>query len=196
MHRNSPTCLFLVSGFINIDCGIAENTSYTDKTTGLNYVSDTAFVDTGVSKSISLQYNNGSLEQQFWSVRSFPDGIKNCYNLKPAQGKGNRYLVRASFMYGNYDSKDTLPVFDLYLGANKWDSVKLVDASMIMTMEIIHIPTSNYEFVCLLNTGNGIPFISALELRLLKNSTYRTPSESVVLYRRLDMGSETNKSIR
>nr|XP_048319484.1 probable LRR receptor-like serine/threonine-protein kinase At1g05700 [Ziziphus jujuba var. spinosa] len=184
------------SGFISIDCGIAENTSYTDKTTGLYYISDSSFIETGVSKSISLQYNSDTREQQFWNVRSFPDGIKNCYTLKPAQGRGNRYLIRASFMYGNYDSKDTIPAFDLYLGANKWDSVKLDNASSITVMEIMHIPSSNYVFVCLLNTGYGTPFISALELRHLTNNTYRTPSESLVLYRRLDMGTITNKSIR
>ncbi|KAF3445139.1 hypothetical protein FNV43_RR14832 [Rhamnella rubrinervis] len=99
-------------------------------------------------------------------------------------------------MYENHDSKDSVPVFDLYLGANKWDSVKLENASSVTTMEIIHIPTSNHVLVYLLNTGYWTPFISALELRLLKNSTYRTPSKSVVLYRRLDLGSEANNSIR
>lgn len=78
-------------------------------------------------------------------------------------------------MYGNYDSKDTFPVFDLYPGANKWDSVKLDNASSITVMEIMHIPISNYVFVCLVNTGYGTPFISALELRLLRNSTTELP---------------------
>lgn len=99
-------------------------------------------------------------------------------------------------MYGNYDSKESLPAFDLYLGANKWDSVKLDNASSVTTMEIIHIPTSHCVFICLLNTGRGTPSISALELRLLKNATYRIPVETMVLYRRLDLGSEANKSIR
>ncbi|KAL5581642.1 hypothetical protein UlMin_014084 [Ulmus minor] len=190
VHAQSQT------GFISIDCGMADNSSYTDQTTGLNYLSDTTFTDSGVSKSISTEYRTETLEQQFWNVRSFPEGEKNCYTLKPAQGKGYKYLIRARFMHGNYDDKGiTMPIFDLYLGANKWDSVKLENASSITTMEIIHIPPSKYLHVCLVNTGHGTPFISALELRPLKNSTY-TPSESAVLYRRLDVGSQVNQSIR
>ncbi|KAG5391179.1 hypothetical protein IGI04_032720 [Brassica rapa subsp. trilocularis] len=39
-----------LTGFISIDCGIPSGSSYTDDTTGINYVSDSSFVETGVSK--------------------------------------------------------------------------------------------------------------------------------------------------
>ena len=185
------------SGFISIDCGMPENSTYIDGTTGINYVSDSPFIENyvGVSSSISLEYNSNSLEQQLWNLRSFPQGEKNCYTLKPEDGKGNKYLIRARFLYGNYDGKVIVPGFDLHLGANKWSSVKLENASTVTTMEIIHIPISDYIFVCLVNTGHGTPFISALELRPLKNSTY-TPTQAAVLYRRYDVGSRSNKLIR
>ncbi|PON36237.1 Mitogen-activated protein kinase kinase kinase [Parasponia andersonii] len=182
------------SGFISIDCGIGENSSYTEQTTSINYVSDSAFLDNniGTSGTIALEYSESdTLEGQFYNVRSFPHGDKNCYTLKPEQGKGTKYLIRAGFLYGNYDGKGIVPTFDLYLGANKWDSVKLNNASSVTTMEIIHISPTDYVFVCLVNTGHGTPFISALELRPLKNFSY-TPTQAAVLYRRLDVGSKSN----
>ena len=40
-------------------------------------------------------------------------------------------------------------------------------------MVIIHVPLTDYIDVCLINTGRGVPFISALELRHLDNSIYQ-----------------------
>ena len=98
------------------------------------------------------------------NVRSFPEGARNCYTLEPEKGKGNKYLIRAFFMYGNYDSKNQLPVFKLYLGVDKWDTIKFKNSNKIVRKEIIHIPKTDYIDVCLVNNGSGIPFISALEL--------------------------------
>lgn len=184
------------SGFISIDCGIPKNSSYTDSVTGIKYISDANFTETGVSKSISSDFNTTTLPQQFWYVRSFPEGERNCFIIKLAQGKGFKYLIRASFMYGNYDGEGKAPVFDLYMGVNKWDSVVLNNESSIITKEVIHaLPTSSI-CICLVNTGFGSPFISSLEFRLLKNASYVTDFELLALYRRLDVGSTTNKTVR
>ncbi|KAK0598006.1 hypothetical protein LWI29_030731 [Acer saccharum] len=183
------------SGFISIDCGLPENSGYMDKKTGINYTSDATFTETGVSYNISSEYNSNTLEQQFLNVRSFPDGTRNCYTIKPAL-ENIKFLIRARFMYGNYDGRSKLPSFDLLLGADVWDSVELGNASTIVTKEIIHIPRSSYLYVCLVNTGSGTPFISSLEFRVLKNTTYRTQSGSLLLYLRLDLGSTTNETIR
>ncbi|XP_060958834.1 putative leucine-rich repeat receptor-like protein kinase At2g19210 [Cannabis sativa] len=189
--------IYYFTGFISIDCGITENMTYTDKTTELNYVSESGFIENNIGErhTISLEYHFNTLDQQFSTLRSFPQGDKNCYTLRPGDGKGNKYLIRARFLYGNYDGRMTLPVFDLYLGANKWSSVKFDNANISLTKEIIHIPSSDYIFVCVVNTGHGTPFISALELRPLKNSTY-TSATAAVLYRRLDVGSTSNISVR
>ncbi|KAK1575107.1 hypothetical protein Q3G72_002667 [Acer saccharum] len=183
------------SGFISIDCGLPENSGYTDKKTGINYTSDATFTETGLSYNISSEYNSNTLEQQFLNVRSFPDGTRNCYTIKPAL-ENIKFLIRARFMYGNYDGRSKLPSFVLLLGADVWDSVELGNASTIVTKEIIHIPRSSYLYVCLVNTGSGTPFISSLEFRVLKNTTYRTQSGSLLLYLRLDLGSTTNETIR
>ncbi|KAK0598371.1 hypothetical protein LWI29_034055 [Acer saccharum] len=186
------------SGFISIDCGIPSASGYNDENTGIQYISDATFVVSGITKSIPPEFQTNSLEKQFYNVRSFPEGNKNCYTLNPAQGKDGKYLIRARFMYGNYDGTGSVPQFDLHLGVNIWDTIKLDNTSSIFTTEIIHVPSTNYIYVCLVNTGLGTPFISSLELRLLKNSTYETQtlSESLVLLRRYDLGSITNRSVR
>ncbi|KAA8541723.1 hypothetical protein F0562_022875 [Nyssa sinensis] len=184
------------SGFISIDCGISEDFSYKDETTNIYYTSDAQYIDTGVNMNISPEYNSTTLQQQYANVRSFPQGIKNCYTLRPAQGKDNKYLIRALFMYGNYDALDKVPEFYLYLGVNLWDSVALNNASDVVMKEIIHTPSTNYIYVCLVNSGFGVPFISALELRPLNNSIYKTQSGSLGLFARYDMGSTIDQTIR
>ena len=112
--------------------------------------------------------------------------------------KGDKYLVRTSFMYGNYDAKNEAPEFDLHLGPNLWETMVFRNASAVIVKEIIHLLQSNYLHVCLVNTGKGIPFISALELRLLKNITYNTQSETESLepFFRNDFGSSSNSTFR
>ena len=100
-------------------------------------------------------------------------------------------------MYVNYDEQDTLPEFDLYVGVNIWDKVKFDNESHIVIKEIIHVSLMDHINVCLLSTGSGTPFISALELRHFHNSSYRIPpTKSLVLYRRFDVGSTTGQIIR
>ncbi|XP_052300417.1 putative leucine-rich repeat receptor-like protein kinase At2g19210 [Citrus sinensis] len=183
------------SGFISIDCGLSENSGYTDKLTGLNYTSDATLIETGVIYNISSVYSRATLAQQFLNVRSFLEGARNCYTLKPARGN-TKFLIRASFMYGNYDGQGKPPSFDIILEADVWDSIEFEDESTIVTKEIIHIPQKNFIYVCLVNKGSGTPFISALELRPLKNSTYTTESGSLSLFRRWDIGSRTSETFR
>ena len=128
------------------------------------------------------------------NVRSFPEGARNCYTLEPEKGKGNNYLIRAVFMYGNYDSKNQLPVFKLHLGVDEWDTINFNNSSQTVRKEIIHVPKTDYIDVCLVNNGSGTPFISALELRPLGNSSYnKTESGSLLLFNRWDIGSEQEK---
>ncbi|XP_004298555.1 PREDICTED: putative leucine-rich repeat receptor-like protein kinase At2g19210 [Fragaria vesca subsp. vesca] len=173
------------SGFISIDCGRTENSSYTEQTTGINYISDTGFVDTGESKLV-LRYVKDFYQQRYWGVRSFPEGIRNCYKINVTTG--DKYLIRVSFVYGNYDGKGKLPTFLLYLGTNLWDSVKVRNESYVINKELIHVAPQNYIHVCLVNNGSGVPFISAIELRPLTVTSYPTQTGSLALNWRLDIG--------
>lgn len=144
---------------------------------------------------ISPEFRTYDIDQQLQNLRSFPEGNRNCYNV--GLKKGSKYLIRATFMYGNYDGQNKAPQFDIHLGSTKWDTVETIDATMIITKEIIHVNTMSYLLACLANTGSGTPFISALEFRPLKNASYNyTESGSLVRITRLDIGSTTNQTVR
>ena len=172
--------------------------SYFDAKTEIYYVSDSEFIDTGINFDVSMEHSSksGTPDQQLMTVRSSPEGTKNCYTLQPPQGKDNKYLIRASFMYGDYDSKNQLPEFKLYLDVNEWDIVKFNNLYDIVRKEIIHVLRTDYIYICLVNTGFGSPFISALELRLLSNSIYTMQSGSLILFKRLDIGSTRSQTVR
>lgn len=182
------------SGFISIDCGLQpDNSSYTESSTGIDYVSDSSYTDTGTNSFVAPEYR-ANMMQSMWSVRSFPEGSRNCYTI--GVNITAKYLIRAAFMYGNYDTRNELPGFDLHLGPNKWDSVKLESSEQTVSKEIIYSVLTDTLQVCLVNTGNGTPFISVLELRQLPDSSYATKSESLQLFQRLDFGSSTNLTVR
>ncbi|XP_057966979.1 probable LRR receptor-like serine/threonine-protein kinase At4g29180 isoform X2 [Malania oleifera] len=182
------------TGFISMDCGVPENFNYVDSDTGVSYTSDEPYIGTGVNKNISAEYaypNNLALPQPLSDLRSFPEGNKNCYTLTPRGGNGSLNLIRASFLYGNYDGENRLPKFELYLDVNLWSVVQFSSAADAFTTEIISIASSDTLSICLVNIGSGTPFISALELRPLNRSIYSTvfrSSGSLVLFERLNMG--------
>jgi len=159
--------------------------NYSALETGINYISDVNFIDTGVTKKIAAT----DIRQELQHVRSFPIGVRNCYRINVTSG--TKYLIRASFYYGNYDNLNKPPQFDLHFGANVWDTVKFADLSEITDSEIIYTPSQDYIQPCLVNTGKGTPFISVIELRNLHNEVYVTNSAKSVVSpsRRFDEGS-------
>ncbi|KAJ3686476.1 hypothetical protein LUZ61_015640 [Rhynchospora tenuis] len=184
------------NGFINIDCGLVSMTSYVDSVTGLTYVSDDDYIDTGVNSNISSQYTLNENDTKLETLRSFPGNIKNCYTLKPV-AQGLKYLVRATFYYGNYDHTGKLPSFDLYFGVNFWTSVFIQSSSEWIFYEIIAIAPANYIEVCLVNTEHGNPFISVLESRPINGTLYEADSKkSLNNTNRNDIGSNNKNPLR
>ncbi|KAF3328439.1 putative LRR receptor-like serine/threonine-protein kinase [Carex littledalei] len=190
--KKNGTALKLYS-FINIDCGITSNTSYVDSFTGLTYVSDDQYIDTGLNDNISSHYAVKKEYRNLETLRRFPNGTKNCYILTPVT-KGSKYLVRATFYYGNYDGLENSPSFDLYFGVNFWFTVSLSRPDYFYAPEIIAMAPANYIQVCLVNTGLGTPFISALELRPLSSTLYELAkaTQSLNLFDRRDLGSNNS----
>ncbi|PSS07381.1 Leucine-rich repeat receptor-like serine/threonine-protein kinase [Actinidia chinensis var. chinensis] len=190
-----------IPGFISIDCGLpVDSSGYIDQRTGIFYTSDEGFAEEGESKRITTELSP-AIDTYLQNVRSFPKFGRNCYTLKPKAGKNNTYLIRATFLYGNYDSRNSPPAFDLYLGTNLWDSLNFTDDREIVRKEIIYIPTTDYIDICLINQSSigvpfkGVPFISALELRLLNNDIYKTESgSSLEIWERYDYGNADNTS--
>ncbi|XP_031116721.1 putative leucine-rich repeat receptor-like protein kinase At2g19210 [Ipomoea triloba] len=193
-------------GFISIDCGLAEGASYSDYNIGgLDYWPDAGFLesDTGISSYIQKSYITDHIDKHLWTVRSFPEGDRNCYDLSGSSEqvvKGKRVLIRASFLYGNYDGKNETPSFELHLGVEMWDRVQFRGPLDVVRKEIVHVPSSNILKVCLVCTDQGTPFISALELRPLKDDAYPTNAsvamnESLVGFKRYNYGAEDKHSI-
>ncbi|KAJ3704081.1 hypothetical protein LUZ61_007786 [Rhynchospora tenuis] len=184
------------NGFISIDCGLPENGSYIDDHTKLSYISDTQFIDTGLNHNISKEYTP-SVSKQYLTVRSFNSGTRNCYSLKSLV-PGSKYLIRATFLYGNYDGLNQFSMFDLYIGVNFWKTVNISNAVTPVIAEVITVALADYVQVCLVNTGGGTPFISSLDLRPLKDTLYllANSTQSLALVKRLNAGPTDTTIIR
>lgn len=168
------------AGFVSIDCGFANSNAYNDSSTGIQFDPDAGF-EGGLSHKISAEFMADSDEHQK-TLRSFPDGSRNCYTLPSTTGK--KYLVRATFTYGNYDglnkSQDgSLFLFGLHIGVNFWDAVNFTNWGVPIWKEVLTVAPSNNISVCLINFGSGTPFISTLELRPLQDMMYPFVNTSV-----------------
>ncbi|KAL2332312.1 hypothetical protein Fmac_019893 [Flemingia macrophylla] len=179
------------SGFISIDCGAPADANYMDAITGIKYISDANFINTGESQTVASELQNIYL-RHLWTARSFPEGKRNCFKINIT--RGSKYLIRTNFLYGNYDGLNKLPEFDLHLGPNRWDTVTIYNASIDVYYEIIHVPSLDYIQICLADTGHGTPFISSIEIRTLKKDAYVTQLGTLQRYQRCDLG--TNKTDR
>ncbi|KAM0843311.1 hypothetical protein ACQ4PT_057790 [Festuca glaucescens] len=187
-------------GFISIDCGLLESASgYVDNGTKLSFVSDAGLIDAGTNYNMSAEYITRAMGRSFHNVRSFGGGAsaRNCYTLRSLVS-GLKYLIRAKFMYGNYDGLNRAPVFDLHLGVNYWTTVNITDADTPVIVEVIAVVPGNSTQVCLVNTGSGTPFISSLDLRPLKNFLYpmANATQGLVLLARANFGPSDGKLIR
>ncbi|CAL9244150.1 unnamed protein product [Arabidopsis halleri] len=181
-------------GFISLDCGLpaSELSPYNESETGLQFSSDATFIQSGTTGNIQANRESEFLKPS-WTLRYFPEGRRNCYNLNVE--KGRNHLIRARFVYGNYDGRNIGPKFDMYLGPNLWVTI---DMEMLVNgtrEEILHIPTSNSLQICLVKTGDTTPMISTLEIRPMGNDSYVTESGSLKLYFRLYL-SESESYIR
>ncbi|VAI61996.1 unnamed protein product [Triticum turgidum subsp. durum] len=167
------------SGFLSVDCGWTDSagSTYNDSATGLPYDSDGKFMEGGLSSKISAEFIADAGNEQQKTLRSFPDGKRNCYTLPSAIGK--KFLLRAMFSYGNYDglnrSMDGSPfIFGLHIGVNFWETVNLtnLDPSLTLWKEVLTMAPANLLSFCLINLGSGTPFVSSLELRPLGDAMY------------------------
>ncbi|XP_057519609.1 senescence-induced receptor-like serine/threonine-protein kinase isoform X2 [Amaranthus tricolor] len=172
------------TGYINIDCG-------NNKTNNETIKSDSEYIDTGTNAEILNQDIIDYFDAEpLKTLRSFPDGKRNCYSIKPENGKESKYLIRARFLYGNYDNLNAPPKFDLYIGVDYWGTLN----HSYSVVEIIYKPVSDLIHVCLVNTGHGTPFISDLVLRPVNSLLYNSGSGSLRTIRRYDTGEKVSNA--
>ncbi|PON32472.1 Mitogen-activated protein kinase kinase kinase [Parasponia andersonii] len=177
-------------GFVSLDCGGTD--SYKDEI-GLQWSPDE--VTYGEAASISVA---NETRRQYETLRHFPaDSRKYCYTLNVTPR--TRYLIRASFLYGNFDDDNVYPKFDISLGATHWATIVISDANLIETRELIFLASTPTVSVCLSNATTGQPFISTLELRQFNGSVYYTEYEDeyyLSVSARINFGADSEAPIR
>uniref|UniRef100_A0A0E0B1X9 Malectin-like domain-containing protein n=1 Tax=Oryza glumipatula TaxID=40148 RepID=A0A0E0B1X9_9ORYZ len=177
-------------GFLSIDCGLeADSGAYTDIDRGIFYVPDGPYVDAGENHEVAADLKEGHIRPDL-TIRSFPSGMRNCYTL-PTDA-GSKYLVRVVAVYGNYDGKNNSVglQFNLHIGTNYWDTVQ---PGRRPVYEALFVAWGSWAPVCLVNTGQGTPFASSVELRPLGSELYPAvmANQSIRLYTRHNLGSTT-----
>ena len=170
-----------------------KETTYVETSTNITYKSDANYTDSGLVGKINDAHKT-LVQQPLWALRSFPEGERNCYNFNLTVN--STYLIRGTFLYGNYDGLNQSPSFDLHIGASKWTSVNIVGVTDTVMPEIIHVLTQKRLQVCLVKTGKTTPFISSLELRPLINNIYIAESGSMVLQNRVYFPSDSTSIVR
>ncbi|XP_004302840.1 PREDICTED: probable LRR receptor-like serine/threonine-protein kinase At1g67720-like [Fragaria vesca subsp. vesca] len=177
-------------GFVSLDCGGEE--FFTDDL-GLNWSPD----ELHYGETSFIEVVNET-RKQYTSLRHFPaDSRKYCYTMNVTSR--TRYLLRATFLYGNFDSNNVYPSFDISLGATHWSTIVISDANTIEMRELIFLATSPTVSVCLSNATTGQPFISTLELRQFNGSVYFTDYEQrfyLSVSARINFGADSEDSIR
>ncbi|XP_051132282.1 probable LRR receptor-like serine/threonine-protein kinase At1g67720 [Andrographis paniculata] len=180
-----------IPGFVSLDCGGSEN--FTDDL-GLRWSPDSDMMS-GTVANISVA---NETSKQYSTLRYFPaDNNKYCYTLGVISR--TQYLIRASFLYGNFDSNNVYPKFDISLGPTHWATIVVSDANTVEMQELIFLATDPYISVCLSNATTGQPFISTLELRQLNGSLYLNQYENqffLSVSARINFGSASDAPVR
>uniref|UniRef100_A0A6N2NAY8 Protein kinase domain-containing protein n=1 Tax=Salix viminalis TaxID=40686 RepID=A0A6N2NAY8_SALVM len=178
-------------GFLSLDCGGPVN--FTDAL-GLSWTSDVNFIY-GEVANISVA---NETRKQYTTVRHFPaDSRKYCYRLDVTSRA--RYLLRATFLYGYFDSNNVYPKFDISVGPTHWSTIAIYDANTIESIELIFLASSSSISVCLSNATTGKPFISTLELRQFNGSVYLTAFENqfyLSVSARINFGADSVDPVR
>ncbi|GAY52362.1 hypothetical protein CUMW_141190 [Citrus unshiu] len=178
-------------GFVSLNCGANEN--FTDEI-GLQWIADDHLIYGEIS-NISVA---NETRKQYMTLRHFPaDSRKYCYKLDVITR--TRYLIRATFLYGNFDNNNVYPKFDISLGPTHWSTIVISDAATIEVRELIFLASSPKIDVCLSNATTGQPFISTLELRQFNGSVYLTPFEDhyyLSVSARINFGADSEAPVR
>ncbi|XP_057954629.1 probable LRR receptor-like serine/threonine-protein kinase At1g05700 [Malania oleifera] len=156
---------------VSIDCGSPD--SYTENS--FTWIGDALLMNNGESRAV--QHTQRALS----TLRVFPTRKKNCYSInvtaaeeETVDGRLLQVLVRASFFYGNYDTKYAPPIFDLHFDGNRWTAVVTQLDEVVYEEAIYFVKRDAAISVCVAQTRPDQPaFISALEVRSLAPEMYR-----------------------
>ncbi|KAL1207445.1 putative LRR receptor-like serine/threonine-protein kinase [Cardamine amara subsp. amara] len=182
-------------GFLSLSCG---GSSYT-AAYNISWLSDNTYIETGNTTTVT--YINGNSASSV-PIRFFPDSrSRQCYKIPMSWKKDlSSVLIRATFVYRNYDSQNSPPAFQVSLGRRITTTVDLRTNDPWIE-ELVWPVNNDSVLLCLLAVkGRGIPVISSLEVRPLPLNAYRNSlegSSNIILRRSYRINSGyTNGTIR
>lgn len=158
-------------GFLSLSCGGTR--SFVDSSY-LTWGSDSNYVTTG--KTATVSFVEGTSSSQV-PIRFFPNSPgRKCYRL-PVRNVSSSILVRAQFLYKNYDGQAKPPAFTVSLGTAISTTVNLSRTDP-WTEEFIWPVDKDVLPLCLQSIPDaGFPVISTLEVRPLPQGAYTTGLE-------------------
>ncbi|XP_004292376.1 PREDICTED: probable LRR receptor-like serine/threonine-protein kinase At5g48740-like [Fragaria vesca subsp. vesca] len=180
-------------GFLSLTCGGTMN--YTDSS-NIWWIPDKEFISTGNTTTISYIEGTSSISVP---VRFFPTNqAHNCYTLPV--NVSFLVLVRAQFVYKDFDGLGKPPSFTVSLGTAIVSTVDLRKTDPWIEEFVWPVNKDTVSF-CLHNIPDrGAPVISSIEVRPLPKEAYKSgmddsPHKSLRKSYRIDCGN-TNGSLR
>lgn len=172
--------------FVSIAC--CADSDFIGKNPSINWKPDDAwFPDKKDCRTITRPVVNNKFYDK---VRDFDiDSGKRCYNLSTT--KGQDYLIRGTFLYGDAVETPLVSSFNVLVGVTP---ISLVNSTEDSVVEGIFKAANDYIDFCL-EKKNGDPYISQLEVRPLNDADYlHGQSASVLkLVGRYDLGRSDNE---
>lgn len=179
---------------MSLSCG---GSSYT-AAYNISWVSDNGYIETGNTSTVTYIDGNSTFSVP---IRFFPDSHdRQCYKVPVTKKDLSSVLIRATFIYRNYDSQNSPPAFHVSLGRRITSTVDLRTNDPWIE-ELVWSVNNDSLLLCLLAIkGRGIPVISSLEVRPLPLGAYKNSlegSSNIILRRSYRINSGyTNGTIR
>ncbi|MED6106121.1 hypothetical protein PIB30_002014 [Stylosanthes scabra] len=204
--RDACACFFLFcsfwfvtfseqDGFLSLSCGGRK--SFNDSN-NISWVPDTNYITTGKTTTINYT-DHGSISKNV-SARFFSNSRRRkCYRI-PMNNATNLVLVRANFMYKNYDGLAVPPRFSVSVGTSIAATVDLSEHDPWIEEFLWTVNKDTLPFCLVSVPDGGSPVISSLEIRSLPRAAYMNamadfPNKLLRKSYRIDCGY-TGDSIR
>ncbi|KAL8170218.1 hypothetical protein V2J09_022022 [Rumex salicifolius] len=150
-------------GFLSLSCGGVDG--YVDAL-NIKWTPDSNYITTG--NTTAVNYIDGTSSSSM-PLRFFSNtGGRNCYHLPlPKSSSPTSVLLRAKFVYKNYDNLRRPPAFSVSVGTSMASDVNL-NKSDPWTEEFVWPVKKNYIPLCFHSIPNaGNPVVSSIEVRPL-----------------------------
>lgn len=179
---------------MSLSCG--GTASFVDSS-NITWIPDSTYVTTGTTTTVNFTEGTSS---SFIPIRFFPESKgRKCYWL-PIRNVSSLVLVRAQFVYKNYDGLAKAPAFSVSLGTAIATTVNLTNNDP-WTEEFLWPVNKDFLPLCLNSIPDGgFPVISSIEVRPLPQGAYNnglqdSPNKSLRKCYRINCGY-TNGSLR